>query len=346
MQSDLFNIIITGACAYSVLKHMAIRTSFPVAVIVHNVFCAENLVDNIAILNEKLVSIAEPPITFKSTIESSHDSFLPILFQKSRYTETNMECLMNDCWNGKVEALCILIFVDIIPEQYLNSISMVMEFSDEKNFKFEKQAMVNLVVSYVLKNSNILERELEKMKIPESLHHCADSRFFLAAATLFMLATERERGDMLDVHMLEKVEQELTDAINAVEDFDEIHQLPELFCNLLQEAVKEHKVFVRNKNTQQRREGTILYDSKYYFVPEQTFAKICEPILSRFSVNRVKETLERTGVLCSQGRGRVYRTIKIDNLPSGGGNRYIWLRREFIDSDELELTLAESAGRE
>lgn len=345
MQNNLWRAIFVGATGYSVLKSMGIRTCCPIAAIVYNVSFAETFLQKIAVLNEKLICITEPTIAFKKAIESSHDSFLPILYQKSRYTETNMESLLSDCASGKIDSLCVLFFLGIIPEQYLGSVSIAVEIKDEGNFRFEKQRILDLTVGYVLENSNILERELKKMKIFESLHDCADSRFFMAAATLFMLGTEGERDDISDIHMLEKVEQELTDAISAVEDFDEIHQLPELFCNLLQEAVQEHKVFVREKNSQQRREGTILYDSNYYFVPEQTFAKICAPLLSRFSLNRVKETLGKAGILCSQGRGRVYRTIKIDNLQSGGGKRYIWLRRELIDSDELELTLVESARR-
>ena len=83
----------------------------------------------------------------------------------------------------------------------------------------------------------------------------------------------------------------------------------------------------------------VLYDSECYYIPDALFSMICKPLTETCicTVNQIKDVLAAEGILCTQGQGRIYKTIKKNVGAFNTPLRFVWLKREALEEGTMEI---------
>lgn len=339
-----------AAFAYSVYRRWGYRCHYPIAVIVENLEAADEISERLGIFGKNTLSMNISPTVFIKTLKGYHDDLCSFSFSRGRYSADNLENLLSTTMGGGYEdwemnTLPLVMFEKIIPKEYKGKFSFVIEVRQndlDELKRWERADFLDRLKIYTLTHTQITVHELAK----QSVHFWEgkDSRFWTAVIKMLELFFE---------HDTESGAEQLRDflcialqrAYNMVDSYDWDCQIPALFREMFDQSISEICKFQPMSNvmeiSEQKTQETVLYDDENYYVPELLFSKICKPLNDLCTVNQIKDALARDGILCTQGQGRIYKTIKknvgILNTPL----RFVWLKREALEEGTMEMSFVD-----
>lgn len=346
-------LIDIGAFAYSVLNMLGYRMHYPVAVIIHDWEATDILVDLLGIFEKRSIDSNISSKAFAGELSYAHDDVTILIYSPGRNTADNMATLLSACVSGKIEGHGIVtpfvvIFLRIIPEEFQGKFSLVLAIDSKvsKNIALnDRDAFLEFFKNFVLENFQILKYKLGKENSNENLSEVKDAGFWNAVITMIMAAFEKDTEEEIIRLMRKYFENAVIKGADMADSYEFIRQIPEAFREAFILSIPRVGKMVDRTEAFDLRDDIIrkkiLFDEDTYYVPDELFTFICEPLKNICTVNQIKEALEREGILCTQGRGRIYRTIKLslgEHLPA---QRYVWLKRERLDGNGIEMTLEE-----
>ncbi|MDR1547934.1 MAG: hypothetical protein LBT06_05005 [Hungatella sp.] len=349
----LLVLIESGAFAYSVLHMLGYRMHYPVAAIIHDWETADILVDMLGIFERRSIDSNISARAFAQELSRNHDDVTVLIYSPGRNTANNMETLLSACASGKIEGRDIVtpfvvVFLKIIPEEFQEKFSLVLAV-DQKISKDivsnNRVEFLEFLKNYVLENFQVLKYKFGKesnnnKKLPE----VKDAGFWNAAITMLEAAFEKDIEESTPA-VRKYLENAVMKGRDMADSYEFIRQIPGAFRESFILSIPRIGRMVDRTEASDLNDDilkkTILFDSYIYYIPDEVFSFICDSLKDICTINQVKEALEKEGILCTQGRGRVYRTIKLSigtHLPA---QRYIWLKREHLDGNGIEMTLEE-----
>lgn len=343
-------IVECAAFTYSVLRMWGCRLHYPIAVVADNLEAADELAGKLGIFQTKVLSTNLPPIEFRRALQSFHDDVCVLSHTNGRYTAENLEMLESVAASGGTEdfELCmpvLLVFQKVIPQEYqgLCSIAIQIGQADFSRLKrSEIESILDSLKNYILKKTQIVEYEIGQRS--ERFWEGKDSRFWSAAVNMLgqvFALEENVDKDRLKNHLCAAIQE----AYSLAESYQFNSQIPGLFRELLDQSIPEICKLLpearAKEYSEQDMQCLVLYDSAHYFLPEILFAKICEPLNTVCTVNQIKNVLADAGILCTQGQGRVYYTIKKRVSRSNIAVRFLCLNRVALEGDSMDLSFVD-----
>lgn len=350
---ELLLLIESGGFAYSVLKRWGYRMHCPVAAIIKEQETATAIADMVGIFSSKLINTNISPKVFTRELATYHDDVAVILYLPGRYTEDNMETLFGICTCGRigdceVSSPFLLVFQKMIPEVYQGRFSFIFSAEQKSPQIMDRtcrENFLNVLKKYFLEKNQILEHELRMDAMNHELIQVKDGIYWKAIITMLEFVFEEGMASENRCRMRRRLEVAVKKGHDLSEAYEYIRQMPAAFVEEFITFIPNMEKMLNKANatalTGERQKRTVLFDEEYYYIPEELFAQICEPLKAVCSLNQIKEALEKDGILCTQGRGRIYRTIKLTIRGTDISPRYVWLRRKKLDSDCTEMTLEE-----
>lgn len=346
-------LVVVQASAFccSLICRNGIRLHFPVAVVVESVEQMEQISSTIAVFSSRVNSLNATPKEFTKAILDGHDEVLWFHYAKGRYSEQNFERLLTACNTGEIceepfEAVAVIFFTHWIPVEYSDNFSLIIN----PKYKFfihnmaEKIAYLDVLEEFILKKFCFIMEDFFRIDQSQSQEVMQDDRFWQCGIRLlnYIFSTDEEGAELKAIL---DFDHSCRLAAEAAENYDLVNQLPEMFKEAAIQFCPKIRAMVAKKDAgrimPENRQELPLFDEDFYYFPEGVFRKICEPLFTFCPMNQIKAALEAAGILSSQGRGRIYRTVKIRVDGSDDSPRYIKLQRCFMDGPEGELTFEE-----
>ena len=337
----------SAAFAYSVFRGWGYRSHYPIAVIVDNLESADEIAKSLGIFQKTVLSTNVPPMVFDKTLKSYHDDLCILSFVRGRYSAENLENLFSITVSGGYEdweigTLPLVIFEKIVPIEYKGKFSFVVEMqqADLSGLKqWDRDDYLERLKTYLINYAQIAEYEL--LKQSDCYWDGKDSRMWTAVIKMINLFFEYS-GESNVAQLGDYLCTALQRAYNIVNFYDLDCQIPALFRDVFDQSIPDICKFQPMSNvmevSEQNIQRTILYDTEKYYVPEALFSQICRPLNNLCTMNQVKDVLAREGILCTQGQGRIYRTIKKHIGPAHSPVRFVWLKRDILERDTMEMS--------
>lgn len=340
-----------GAFTCSVLRECGYRVHYPVAVVVNSLEEIDILAEVMGIFSASIFSSNLSFCKFKEVCESCKDDTLMIVYCTGRNTDDNMHFLRDCCLSGQIgkndfAAIPILIFNRVVPENLDGKISILVKIQKAGRIPYLGETRNEFFYDFVKKvmeTSPFLNFALQSAHKKVKSERIADGEFFDAVLKLLELTLGEQKAGDDNIDFYGELADEIQQAYWQRSSCDWRAQALTIFTDALEKyAEKIPYIFRRDEDFPDSldKNRVLLFNENYYYFPELLFTLICKPIEDICSVNEIKSGLEKAGVLCTQGEGRVYRTIKVQ-LSNGSHFRYVWLRRDKIDSRLGELSLEE-----
>ncbi len=348
---ELLLLIESGGFTYSVLKRWGYRMHYPVAAIIKEQETASVIADMMGIFGSRLVNTNISPKVFTRELASYHDDVALIAYLPGRNTEENMEALFGICTCGRIgdREVCspfLLVFHKMIPEAYQGRFSIVFS-AEQKSSQFMDRTcrdnFFNVLKKKFLEKNQILEHMFRAESVNNELAQVKDGIYWNTVITMLELTFEEGMGKDNRCRMRRRFENAVKKGHDSSDAYEYIRQMPAAFVEEFIAFIPKMERMMNKADatalTGERQKRTVLFDEEYYYIPEELFAQICKPLKAVCSLNQIKEALEKEGVLCTQGRGRIYRTIKLSIRGSDVSPRFVWLKRKKLDIDCTEMTL-------
>lgn len=348
---ELFLLIESGAFSYSVLHRWGYRMHYPVAAIIKEKETATVIADMMGIFGSRLVNTNISPKVFMKELVACHDDVAVIVYLPGRYTEENMETLFGICTCGRigdceVSSPFLLVFQKMIPEVYRGRFSFIFSAEQKSPQILNRICKENFLIAlkkYFLEKNQILKHKLRMDAMNHKLIQVKDGTYWNAVITVLESVFEEGMASENRCRMRRRFETAVKKGYDSSDAYEYIRQMPAAFVEEFIAFIPYMERMINKANatalTGERQKRTVLFDEEYYYIPEELFAQICEPLKAVCSLNQIKEALEKEGVLCTQGRGRIYRTIKLSIRGTDVSPRFVWLKRKKLDTDCTEMTL-------
>lgn len=237
----------------------------------------------------------------------------------------------------KAIPFCLQNSVNIIPLAELNPI---------KNTPY-MQLNVSKFTSYVRKNPEWI-CSMIKLFSSSSIYetNTSESSLVLAfklAAYLFSSFFRLSNSEIETNVLLEQLLDLITDFENVMEyysnDADVLFATRKLFKNF---AFENNDILVADVNDIDgavyealTRDSAIIYDEKFYFVPEKLFKMACEPLASTISFLNIKRALHEENILArneNEASGFTIKKIIVSSYGIITRIRFLKIRKEFFFS--------------
>ncbi|GAA6293188.1 hypothetical protein F220043C3_16220 [Enterocloster asparagiformis] len=350
MTEKLLLAIKGAAFFYSVLKGWGYRTYYPIALVVETLETGDAIADKLAIFNKKVISTNTPSGEFLKTLGDGHDDLSIMSYTPGRYLSDNMETLFSLCQCGEygdhsARTILMIIFSKVVPEEYKDKFSLVIEVERRQLENLTQASMetyLDTLKSYILAYEQVIEHEIKK-NLQCDLNK-RDERFWYAVVIVMGLvfsggeaaAEETIRSNLY--HALQT-------AYDLSDSYEFYNQIPALFREVFDQSIPEvSKLLPEEKAMEVSAKDLaemVLYDTEHYYIPESVFTKICKPLSKVCTVNQIKDVLAKEGILCTQGQGRIYKTIKKNIGSSNTPVRFVWLKRRLLEEDTMEMSFAD-----
>lgn len=207
---------------------------------------------------------------------------------------------------------------------------------------------ISAVKNFLRDNPYTMEEELEKFSTSvEYMEHPGMSPLYMQmhiAARMYQLwyrnchceSETRNRYFNL-LHSIENISKASENYIDNVELSD---IFVELFLNYAEKHRELHFIHINAATDKacdlMRKNGNIIFhDDLYYYLTENIFKIISQPLLKSFQLTYIKENLRISGILCSNNcQNNNFTRKKILFTESGidSRNRFLWLDKKFFES--------------
>ena len=350
MTEKLLLAIKGAAFFYSVLKGWGYRTYYPIALVVETLETGDVIADKLAIFNKKVISTNTPSSEFLKALCDGHDDLSIMSYTTGRYLSDNMETLFSLCHCGEygghsARTILMIVFSKVVPEEYKDKFSLVIEVERRQLENLTQASMetyLDTLKSYILAYEQVIEHEIKK-NLQCDLNK-RDERFWYAVVIVMVLAFSG--GDTaVEETIRSNLYQALQTAYDLSDSYEFYNQIPALFREVFDQSIPEvSKLLSEAKAMEVSAKDLaemVLYDTEHYYIPESVFTKICKPLSTVCTVNQIKDVLAKEGILCTQGQGRIYKTIKKNIGSSNTPVRFVWLKRRLLEGDTMEMSFAD-----
>lgn len=345
---ELLFIVKSAAFAYSVLRGWGYRMHYPVAAIIEDLEVSDEIAEKIGIFAKRVINVNLPPVEFREILKKFHDDVCVLVYVHGRYSSENMETILSLAAGGgdenlEMDMLLLVVFQKVIPEEYEEQFSLAIQI-DIKNMeriKREKmEAYLAELKKYILTRTQVAEYEISMNR--EIFREDKDFRFWSAVINLMIPVCECE-GEEAKERLRKRFYITLQKAYDLSEMYEFNRRIPALFRDALDKAIPSKCKLLPEEKASNYLESDLLdhmlYDSDFYYIPEELFKKICEPLNHVCTDNQIKAVLAKEGVLCTQGRGRIYRTLK--KTVGGSSFRFVWLKKDALEGDTMEMSFVD-----
>lgn len=347
-------IVECAAFTHSVLRMWGYRLHYPIAVVADNLEAADELAAKLGIFQTNVLSTNMPPVEFNRALDSFHDDICVLSHVYGRYSLENLEALESLMASGGMENLemdmpVLLVFQKVIPQEYQGLCSIAIQLRQTEADSFKKEEIEDFLDSlkdYILTKTQIVEYEIGRRS--ERFWEGKDSRFWSAVVNMMgQVFAHEENGDK--ERLIKHLCAALQEAYGFSESYEFNSQIPALFQELFDHSIPEICELLPEVRAKEYSEqdllGLVLYDSQHYYIPDGLFAKICKPLNTVCTIDQIKNVLADEGVLCTQGLGRIYYTIKKTVGRLNTPVRFVWLNRAALEGDAMELNFVELSKR-
>lgn len=348
--ANLLLILEASAFSYSVIRKLGSRLHYPVALVYDSMESLDKFAAEMGIFEKRFLSCNCAASRFKKVLTDGKDDFVMFRYAKGKISDENLALLFQALLDGHLEgkelvSLPIVAFEQFIPDYQVDNFSIVVKIEgtmSDVSTNAVKEKFSAKLSSWLIENFKILAYESRKLVRDSGKNEVRDWDFFSTIILLLEMADGKgvdpsyeDFGSVLRDEVVKASRERLTCDLRG--------QVDEIFRDLLVAALPSISGIVEKGMMTQfdgaEKETTILFDSRCYYFPEKLFRKICHPFAEVCSVDEIKAALEQADILCTQGQGRVYRTIKLQMNNTTA--RYVWLRRDKIDGSAGDLTLVE-----
>lgn len=229
----------------------------------------------------------------------------------------------------------LVVFRQVIPEIYHDAFTFVFEVKEEDLgfLSRGKKTFLEGLKSFILANP---KHAFKKIEDQATLYKGKDWHFWAGVIEVIVEAFSNQAV---------QIRERLYDALRYTYDHSDVYdlysQMAGIFRIAFDESIPQISKLVPEseswKLSAQEARNCVLYDDDYYYVPDELFSEICKPLEEICTANQVKEGLRRQGILCTQGRGRIYKTIKKTIGDSKTQMRFVWLRRHLLEVETLDM---------
>lgn len=346
-------LLIKGASFFSsVMNEWGYRTHYPIAVVTETLEIGDAIADKLAIFNRRVFSTNTPPGEFLKALSDVHDDLCIMTYTPGRYLSDDMDTIFCLCQCGEYDGceaggIIMVIFPKVVAKEYKEKFSLIIEIGQEhlENLNRSKmEAYLDILRSNILTHEQIIEHEIHK-NLQRGFDR-KDERFWYAVVTVLAVVFSDGKAvteETIRSHLCYALKM----AYDKVDSYEFDCQIPDLFREVFAESIPEVSKFRPEPNavdfSEQELTELVLYDSERYYIPDALFAKICKPLTDTCicTVNQIKNVLAAEGILCTQGQGRIYKTIKknvgILNTPL----RFVWLKREALEEGTMEMSFVD-----
>lgn len=335
-------MIESAAFTSSVLERWGYRQHYVIGMVIERIEDAEKLAEKLGIFQKRPLSVGISPSKFEQTFNAFHDDLCIVIYEKARYTNENLDLVFSQCFNGgdgilKYERLILLVFVEGIPDEYLHRITLVLEMNSRELDRICEKIRIDCLKCLkdaILTRSQILEYEIKRQ--PLMIKEDLDTIFWSSVINLIALAFT---GDNEQVANIIKVDCELaiSRGYECVDTYRWSEMIPSYFCQALDTLIPHACSFLSEKQLSEMNQNdfssVVIYDTDSYYISELLFSKICNQLNSYCTENQLKAALNKNGIICSQGKARMYWTVK-KMIPSMGKFvRFIKLNRKTLEAE-------------
>lgn len=339
-------LIESGAFACSVLRQWRFRLHCPIGLICENLEVADEVAEKMGIFQHRVLNSNMPPSELLEALMTYKDDLIFIQFLAGRYTDENVEtiksiCMRGECQRNELSAPVIVLFEYVIPENYQDIFSMVIELEENDLDDLDRsmvEQMNEVLKQKIISCSQVLEYEIRRTGKETAVPYGKDSKFWIAVVKMMAFSFFDQSDDSFDKLIL-RLSDTLQRAYDLADSYDFFNQIPDLFREELDKGIPRICKFFPEKKASElsAQEGEfVFFDDEYYYFSNRIFTRICEPLRTICTVNQVKAALARANILCIQGQTRVYRTVKkrIGNTTL----RVICLKRENLEGNSQEMS--------
>ena len=341
----LLLLIVSAAFSYSVLRRWGYRLHYPIAAIVEDWEVADEIASKLGIFNQEVYCLNLPPVEFRKNLNNYHDDIVVLSYTRGRYSAENMETIFSNMTGGtyqlEMDMVFLLVFQEVIPEEYQDKFSIAIQLDKTNVGKIQREEIEEYLDRFkigILTRTQVVEYEVGKLS--ENFSKNLDNRFWTAVLNMVVFLNAFQETE-------EKLRKQLQVALRSAYDLSNSYefnqQIPALFREALEKSIPTKCKLLQEEKVSDYLEsdlkGYMLYDSEFYYVPEELFKKICEPLNQVCTDNQIKAVLAKEGILCTQGRGRIYRTLK--KTLGGSSFRFVWLKRDALEGDTMEMSFVD-----
>lgn len=303
-------------------------------------------------------TLAVSPKKFETLMNAGgHPTFIT-RFIKSRYTEENLALLEQSCCELNKrkysDKLRIVLTIGGVPSEYLKW------FAGSIYINGNERGMIKSGQDYLARKIIRLLETQELEMVPPcqgSSNEQGEVNIFHHVSELLLSFLYKNESDK---EMLSAIEEEIQLALEAIEHewehADSPHSYVEAFRRLLLAATEWLPTNICNRFELNAEDmikigSMIFYDDEFYYLNQEDFSDICQPLLQGVSLIYIKRQLADAGLLVAEGRKRSYWTKETELVTVYGAvirKRLVKLKREQIDRDgePMFLELIKMKGEE
>lgn len=332
---------------YPILAVAGLYLEGPIAVHLMDGFTESTIKYLLGYEMAKISLLGDTPKKFEKSLERPEFGLLMAQFSDSRFTGENIARLKGFCdqqrVNGEVVPLVLLLADSAIPYRYLEGMSGSLYL--EKTVGYSDEFERGCYETAVRYQDMIRVKAADIAKTAESELAIFDAvREFVVLLMDVGSANSECKSRVLTLY---------EEAFSTIESGwllssgDNGRALTGFVHNLQQYAL-DGEVHIQERggvlDDVSRLDETLLYDEENYFLTNQVFRDLCEPMAGCIGEDYMRELLVDKGILKSEGCSRRYFTTKIrirtknDTVP----RRFVRLNRRVVDA-EFEFSLIEQA---
>lgn len=359
---DAVPVMLLGVTAaiYPLLGEFGIYLDAPLAVIVEEESWITEVAKVVLGFAEcEVMSLAEKPKKVCKKIEKDEYGITVFRLIDGRHTKDNLETVRSDCagirGNISERRLAIVLVQETLSCEYRDDFSGYVYIKGKlpyKNISQEKwRDFLKELIKMILQNANKIRYEIRNLPPVEE----DGLRVFYAAYAVILMLLKYENMENGEYkRYTEMLLKNIREIAERWKEIDDPQEYAGEFIRLLDDVADrlfpmEERWHISGE-AEKRREKTILYDEKYYYIPHSLFEEICRPITDRRRINYVKRQLCEAGILDSTDVSRMYGTLQVETTNVYGAKirrRYVRLFRNRVDREvELSFLQKVNAGEE
>lgn len=359
-------ILKTMISIYPVFKQSGLGFTAPVALITNTTQQSKRVIKDLSgFVPCKLVPTDISKKELRETLTEAEYELIPFYFMKGKGSilslcEMNSFCVTEDISNEDISRVVMVVFSGGIPSEACEHLAGKLHIRTGGLSSYvdnpASKEYLNYMINYVKSNVSMIRKIINDMMRTGFSQESSGSIILRITGAVYRsmvedLAYSSGIKDEYNANR-EKAVKELCDEWEiGASDENWIMQFQKLFYKAAEwmPGILEREHVMADEI--EKLEYFPMYDSKYYYLPESLFYKICEPILGTVALDEIKDTLEENDIIKGEGKMRNYRTVKVYITTVYGGEisrRRIRLVRTSLDQEGLlswcEMIKAEKGG--
>lgn len=277
---------------------------------------------------------------FRERFSLNRDDIIHITYQRrSSNSEVNLHYVNDLILDQTIDALPIVEFREAIPAPYSEMgipINISVNWDVLQTYKNDLISFSSVITSF---GEQYYQKIIDCFNQGKGIVRLSEYSWLYAGIILTDLMASVTGDSPEFVTMIQK---DLVNAINHTEDACENAGLSEAFIRAFHSYMTETGLRPVNRfQIQNPDEAFCLCDKTYYYLSEELFCRICDPLKAVASSSQINTALAMDGIQeFSMSRGRNYFTTKVTLLLPGKAvkrMRYHKVKRDYVDALMTEM---------